>query len=111
MWISHNKGDYSTCLMTKVDETKLWHKKLSHINPKSERNIIYKEHVKGLSKLKIEEEKVFGEYQIGKQANMPHKKLMCLSISKALELLHKNLMEAYTSIKPMRGKIYLCVCG
>lgn len=75
----------------KVDETKLWHHKLGHINFESMRNIISEDVIKGLLKLKIEEGKLCGECQIGKQTKISHKKLQHLATTKFLELLHMDL--------------------
>lgn len=50
LWISLNKEDPATCLMTKVDETKLWHQKIGHLNLKSMKKTILEEAVKGLPK-------------------------------------------------------------
>lgn len=40
MWISQNKKQSSTCLISKEDETKLSDQKLGHLNLKSMKNII-----------------------------------------------------------------------
>lgn len=56
----------STCFISKVDEAKLWHQKIGHLNLKSMKKIIFEDAIKGFSKLKIKEEKICGEFQIGK---------------------------------------------
>ena len=57
----------SKCLLSKDDETKLWHKRLGHLNLRSMNNLISKQAITGVPDLKIEEGKIFGECQIGKK--------------------------------------------
>jgi len=61
--------------MSKEDDFKLWHQKLGHLSLKGMKKIMLEEANKGLPKLKIEEGKVCGECQIGKQIKMSHPKL------------------------------------
>ena len=75
LWISHSRQDTSTYLMPKVDETKLWHQKLGHLNIKSMKKIVFEEAIKGFPKLNIEKGEVYVECQIGKQTNVSHKKI------------------------------------
>ena len=51
-----------------------------------------KEAVRGIPNLKIDEGRVCGECQIGKQTRMSHKKLQHQTTSRILELLHMDLM-------------------
>lgn len=81
-----------TLLIFKIDETKIWHQKLGHLNLRNMKKIIFEEAIKGLPKLKMEEGKICGDCQIGKQTNMSHKKLQHLTSYKVLELLHMDLM-------------------
>lgn len=73
------------------------------------RKIIPEDAIRGLSKLKIEEGKVYGEFQIGKQNKMSHKKLQHLATTKVLELLHMYLMGPM-QVESLGGKIYVFVC-
>lgn len=66
LWISRDKGNPSSCMMTKYYETKLWHQKLGHLNLKIIKKIVLEETVKGFPKLSIEEGKVCGGCQIVK---------------------------------------------
>ena len=50
LWISQNKSHPLTCLISKVDQTKLWNYKLGHLNLKSMKHNIFKEDIKGLTK-------------------------------------------------------------
>ena len=78
--------------MSKDDETKLWHQKIGHLHLKGMKKVLSKEAVRGIPKLKIDEGRICGECQIGKQTKMSHKKLQHLTTSKILELLHMDLM-------------------
>ena len=64
--------------------------------------------VRGIPKLKIDEGRICGECQIGKQTRMSHKKLQHLTTSKVLELLHMDLMGPM-QVKSLGGKRYAYV--
>lgn len=65
IWISQSKDQTPAFLITKEDETKLWHNKIGHVNLKSMR-IIFDKAINGLPNLKIEEGQFYGDCQIGK---------------------------------------------
>ena len=67
--------------------------------PQENKKIISEEAIRDLPKLKIEEGKIYGDFQIGKHTKMSHKKLQHLTTSKVLELLHIDLM------RPMQVEI------
>ena len=93
LWNSLEAGGLTSCLMTKEDETKLWHQKLGHLHLKGMKKVLTSEAVRGIPKLKIDEERICGECQVGKQTRMSHKKLQHLTTtSRVLELLHLDLM-------------------
>ena len=73
------------------------------------RKIISEEAVRGLPKMKIEQGKICGECQIGKQTKMPHKKLQHLTTTKVLELIHMDLMGPM-QVESLGGKKYAFVC-
>src|ERR1044072_2498194 len=83
--------------------------KLGHLNLKSMMRIIPGEVVRGLPKMKIDESKICGESQIGKQTKMPHIKLQHLTTTKVLELLHMVLMGPM-QVESLGGKKYAFVC-
>lgn len=99
-------------MISKVDGTKIWHQKLGHLNLKNKINIISEDVVRGLLKLKIEEGKICGECQIGKETKMSHKKLWYLATSKVLELFHIDLMGPIR-VESLSGKlcVFMCVNG
>lgn len=59
--------------------------------------------------MKIEEGKIYGGFQIGKQTKIFHKKLQHLTTSKVLELLHMDLMGPI-QVESLSGKRYAFVC-
>lgn len=76
------------------------------------RKIIYEDAIKGLPKLKIEEGKIYGEFQIGKQTKMFHKKLQHITTSKILKLLHMDLMSPMQVESLMEKDIpFVCMNG
>ncbi|XP_057444286.1 uncharacterized protein LOC130736472 [Lotus japonicus] len=109
MWTSETTSLSARCLMSKEDEVRIWHQKLGHLNLKSMKRIVAEEAVKGIPKLKIQEGKVCGECQIGKQVKMSHQKLQHLTTSKVLELLHMDLMGPM-QVESLGGKRYVFVC-
>ncbi|MCI19830.1 gag-pol polyprotein, partial [Trifolium medium] len=64
LWQSQHKSQGISCMITKEDETKLWHQKLGHLNLTSMKKIISEDAVRRLPHLKIEEGKICGECQI-----------------------------------------------
>lgn len=108
LWISQESSYSSTCTLTKGDEVKLWHQKLGHLHLKGMKMIISIEAVRGIPKLKIEEGRVRGECQIGKQTKVSHQKIQHLTTSKVLDLLHMDLMGPI-QVESLGGKKYDCV--
>ena len=98
----------STCLITKADATDLWHKRLGHLNLWSLGNLVSKEAVRGLPKLKIKEGRICGHCQVGKQVRASHKKVDFLTTSRVLELLHMDLMGPMQVESPS-GRRYILV--
>lgn len=74
LWTSQEINCFSTCLLSKEDEVKLWHQKLGHLHLKGMKKIVSKETIRGIHKLKIEEGKI-GECQIENQTKISHPKL------------------------------------
>ncbi|MCI76046.1 gag-pol polyprotein, partial [Trifolium medium] len=56
------------------------------------KKVIAEEAIRGLPKLRIEEGKICGECQIGKQTKVVHPRLQHQVSSRTLELLHMDLM-------------------
>jgi hypothetical protein len=108
LWVSQEAAYVSTCLNTKLEETKLWHQKLGHLHMKGIKRIISEEAVRGLPKLHVEEGQVCGECQIGKQTRMSHPMSQHLATTKVLELLHMDFMGPM-QVESLGGKKYVLV--
>ena len=81
---------------------------VSHLHMKGMKRIISIEAVRGIPKLKIEEGRVYGDFQIGKQTKMSLQKIQHLTTSKVLELLHMDLMGPM-QVESIGGKKYAYV--
>jgi len=79
------------CLLTKSDETWLWHRRIAHIHMYHLSTIASTDLVVVLSKLKFEKDKVCEACQKGKQTKSSFKQKNFVSTTKPLELLHMNL--------------------
>ncbi|XP_045792093.1 uncharacterized protein LOC123886861 [Trifolium pratense] len=108
LWVPQEETNLSTCLITKEDEVKLWHKKLGHLNLRSMKKAISEEAIRGIPKLNIEEGNICGDCQIGKQTRVPHQKLQHLTTTRVLELLHMDLMGPI-QVESLGGKRYAYV--
>lgn len=108
LWSSKETNLTPTFQISKEEEVNMWHQKLGHMHMKGMKKIVSKEAIRGIPKLKIEEGKICGEFQIGKKTKMSHPKLQHQTTSKVLELLHMDLMG------PMQveslGGVRLCCC-
>jgi len=98
----------STCLVSKEEEVKLWHQKLGHLNLRGMQRAISVEAIRGLPKLKIVEDNICGECQIGKQTRMSHMRMEHQVTSKVLELMHMDLMGSM-QVESIGGKRYAFV--
>jgi len=96
-------------LKTSLDDTKLWHEKLGHLNYRNLRKIVNIGAVRGVPKLKPESNEVCGPCQIGKQKKVSHKVLQQISTTQVLELLHMDLMGPM-QVESIAGKKYVFVC-
>jgi len=79
------------CLITKCDETWLWHRRIAHIHMHHLNRIASKELVIGLPKLKFEKDKVCEACQKGKQTKSSFKQKHFFFTTKPLEMLHMDL--------------------
>ncbi|XP_019170394.1 PREDICTED: uncharacterized protein LOC109165849 [Ipomoea nil] len=71
--------------------------------------LIKLEAVKGVPKIIIELERVYGAYAIGKQIRTPHKAIRVITTEKCLELVHIDLIGP-TQAESISGKKYIFVC-
>jgi len=79
------------CLLTRNDESWLWHKILAHIHMHHLNRLASKELVIGLPKLKFERNILCEACQKGKQTKSSFKPMNVVSTSRPLELLHMDL--------------------
>ena len=79
------------CLLTKHEESWLWHRRISHIHMHHLNKLIANDLVVGLPKLKFEKDHVCEACQKGKQTKHSSKLKNMVSTSKPLELLHMDL--------------------
>jgi len=86
--------------MSKEEKVKLWHQKLGHLHLKGRKKAISSEAIRGLPNLKIIENNICGECQIGKQTRMSHPRLEHQVTSKVLELLHMDLIGPIDVVNP-----------
>jgi len=80
-----------SCLLSRNDETWLWHRHLAHIHMYHLNRLASKELVIGLPKLKFERDRLCKAWQKGKQTKSSFKQLYVVSTSRPLELLHIDL--------------------
>ena len=67
--------------MSKEDEDKLWHQKLSHMNLRRMHKIASEKAIVGLPELNIVERKICGDCHVGKQVKKSHKMVQHLTTS------------------------------
>ena len=92
LWTPDQIEESPKCLLSRAETTKLWHRKLGHLNLRSMQKAISENAIVGIPDLKIVEGKVCGECQIGKQTRKSQKRLQHISTSRVLEILHVDLM-------------------
>jgi len=79
------------CLLSKHEESWLWHRRIAHIHMNHLNKLVSNELVHGLPKLKFEKKDVCEACQKGKQTRKSFNLKNCVSTSKPLELLHMDL--------------------
>ncbi|GJX74968.1 retrovirus-related pol polyprotein from transposon TNT 1-94 [Tanacetum coccineum] len=102
-----NKSQDKLCLATVVDNSTLWHRRLSHANMHLIQSLSSKELVRNLPKLKYDKH-FCDACKIGKQAHASHKAKNIVSTKRCLELLHMDLFGP-SAIKSYGGNLYTLV--
>ncbi|GJT77166.1 putative ribonuclease H-like domain-containing protein [Tanacetum coccineum] len=99
-----------TCLFAKAtsDESKLWHKRLGHLNFKTMNKLVKGKLVRGLPSKLFENDQTCVACQKGKQHRASYKSKTENSISLPLHLLHMDLF-APTFVKSLIKKMYCLV--
>ncbi|GJZ91557.1 putative ribonuclease H-like domain-containing protein, partial [Tanacetum coccineum] len=99
-----------TCLFAKAtsDESKLWHRRLGHINFKTLNKLVKGNLVRGLPSKLFEINQTCIACQKGKQHKASCKSKLVSSISKPLQMLHMDLFGP-TFVKSLMKKMYCLV--
>ncbi|GKE31929.1 putative ribonuclease H-like domain-containing protein [Tanacetum coccineum] len=99
-----------TCLFAKaiIDESNLWHRRLSHTNFKNMNNLVRGNLVRGLPSKIFENDHSCVACQKGKQHKASYKTKLVNSISKHLHMLHMDLFGS-TNVKSLMKKSYCLV--
>ena len=80
----------ATCLVVRLDDVWLWHKKLCHVNFDNLISISKKKKVKGLPKLKKPKNTMCKQCQLGKMTNSSFKR-KTYTLKEVLELVYTDL--------------------
>ncbi|GJX93572.1 putative ribonuclease H-like domain-containing protein [Tanacetum coccineum] len=99
-----------TCLIAKAtnNESKLWHRRLGHINFKTLNKLVKGNLVRGLPSKFFENDHTCVACQKGKQHKATCKSKLVTSISQPLQILHMDLFGP-TFVKSLMGKMYCLV--
>ena len=62
LWVSQERALLSSCMLSKDEEVRLWHQKLSHLNLQGMKKVIFVEALRGIPKLQINEGSICGEF-------------------------------------------------
>ena len=105
------KAESMTCLFSKatMDESWLWHKKLSHLNFKTMNELVKKDLVRGFPKLEFTKDGLCDACQQGKQRKASFKNKTVNTIVKPLELLHMDLFGPVNVLSISRKKYCLVI--
>ncbi|KAL1193575.1 Retrovirus-related Pol polyprotein from transposon RE1 [Cardamine amara subsp. amara] len=99
----------SLCLSTVTEtQTEIWHRKLGHLNIRTMIRLSNQEVVRGLPKLKQEQNLVCGPCTKGKQVKVQHQAVPDVKSTRALELVHMDLMGPI-QVESLSGKRYILV--
>ncbi|GJZ25180.1 putative ribonuclease H-like domain-containing protein [Tanacetum coccineum] len=101
---------YLTCLFAKAttDESKLWHRRLGHVNFKTMNKLVKGNLVRGLPSNTFENDHTCVACQKGKQHKASCKAKLMSSISQPLQMLHMDLFGP-TSVRSINHKTYCLV--
>ncbi|GJY08936.1 putative ribonuclease H-like domain-containing protein [Tanacetum coccineum] len=99
-----------TCLFAKaiIDETKLWHRRLGHVNFKTMNKLVKGNLVRGLPSKIFDNDHTCVACQKGKQHKASCKAKLISSISQPLQMLHMDLFGP-TSVRSINHKTYCLV--
>ncbi|KAI3758641.1 hypothetical protein L6452_06209 [Arctium lappa] len=108
--LSKVQDDNQFCLLSKasMQQSWLWHRRLSHLNFRYINKLVSGKLVKGLPELKYEREHLCATCEKGKMKRAPHKPKPEPSTSSPLELLHLDLCGPMRT-QSLGGKKYVLV--
>ena len=106
-----SKVDSLTCLLSKasVDDSWIWHKKLSHLNFKAMNMLVQKNLVRGLSNKEFTKDGLCGSYQKRKQRKSSFKRKSISLIDEPLKLLHMDLFGPVNIMSISKNKYALVI--
>ncbi|KAL8109975.1 hypothetical protein AgCh_025906 [Apium graveolens] len=104
--VSFGKGDCSI-ISKKIEQSKLWHKKLSHLNYKAINTLVKKELVSDMPNLEFVQNEVCEACHKGKMKKSSHKSKNVNSINAPLQLIHMNLFRPDNVLSISRKKYAL----
>ncbi|KAK2382949.1 putative mitochondrial protein [Trifolium repens] len=93
------------CLITKNDESWLWHRRMAHLNFDLLNKIASKDLVIGLPKIRFSKDHLCDACQMGKQTKASFKSKKFISTTKPLELIHMDLFGP-SRTKSLGGNYY-----
>jgi hypothetical protein len=96
------------CLVSKEEDSWLWHRRIAHIHMDHLNKLISKDLVVGLPKLRFEKDKLCDACQKGKQVKVSFKSKNVVSTSRPLQLLHMDLFGP-SRTRSFRGNYYALV--
>ena len=94
--------------MTAQGNVELWHQRLGHMNIRNMTNLVHKDLVRGVPKLRFDDKMVCGACNQGKQVKVQHKKVPDVQASAPLDLIHMDLMGPMQK-ESIGGKKYVFV--
>ena len=80
------------CLVTLNDDSRLWHRRLAHVNFDFLNKVVSKDLVVGLPKIKFTKDHLCDACQMGKQTRVSFKSKNVISTSRPFELLHMDFV-------------------
>ena len=97
------------CFYTKasIEQSNLWHKKLTHLNIKEINTLVKKELVRDMPKLEFAQIEVCEACQKEKMKRSSHKSKIVNSISAPLQLIHMDLFGPVNVLSILRNKYAL----
>ncbi|GJY24201.1 putative ribonuclease H-like domain-containing protein [Tanacetum coccineum] len=99
-----------TCLFAEatIDESKLWHRRLGHVNFKTMNKLVKGNHIRGLPSKIFDNDHTCVACQKGKQHKASCKAKLMSSIRQPLQMLHMDLFGP-TSVRSINHKTYCLV--